>query len=96
VTRNDDDNNNNKSLAWQHFMSHSLNSYLFFEFPDIRIFTGWGFQPHDQPPTSRTMPQFLTELYPQALGNHFSRLLRHAFATLGLFLTSGRHTEGCL
>jgi hypothetical protein len=30
---------------------------------------------------------------PQTLGTHFSRLLRHAWATLGLFLSSTHHTE---
>jgi hypothetical protein len=35
----------------------------------------------------------VTQLYPQALGTLFSRLLRHAWATLSLFLSSGHHTE---
>jgi hypothetical protein len=35
----------------------------------------------------------VTQLYPQALGTHFSRLLRHAWVTVGLFLSSGHHTE---
>jgi hypothetical protein len=35
----------------------------------------------------------VTQLYPQALGIHFSHLLRHARATLGLFLSSGQQTE---
>jgi hypothetical protein len=34
----------------------------------------------------------VAQLYPQALGAHFSRLLRHAWATLGLFFTPGHHT----
>jgi hypothetical protein len=38
----------------------------------------------------------VTQLYPQALGTHFSRLLRHAWATLGPFLSSGHHTENIL
>jgi hypothetical protein len=50
-------------------------------------------------PTWRTRPPYLwpqrqvTQLYPQALGTHFSLLLWHAWATLGLFLSSSHHTE---
>jgi hypothetical protein len=29
---------------------------------------------------------------PQALGTHFSRLLRHAWVTVGLFFNPGHHT----
>jgi hypothetical protein len=35
----------------------------------------------------------VTQLYPQALGTHFSCLLQHAWAMLGLFLSSGHHME---
>jgi hypothetical protein len=31
----------------------------------------------------------VTQLYPQALGTHFSRLLRHAWVTVGLFFNPG-------
>jgi hypothetical protein len=31
---------------------------------------------------------------PQALDTHFSLLLRHAWATLGLFFNPGHHTGG--
>ena len=34
---------------------------------------------------------WVVQLYPQALSTHFSRLLRHACATLGLFLYPGYH-----
>jgi hypothetical protein len=34
----------------------------------------------------------VTQLYPQALGTHFSRLLRHAWVTVGLVLNPGHHT----
>jgi hypothetical protein len=37
----------------------------------------------------------VAQLYPQAPGTHFSGLLRHAWATLGLFLFTGHHT-GCI
>jgi hypothetical protein len=36
----------------------------------------------------------VAQLYPQAPGTHFSRLFRHAWATVGLFLFFGRYTEG--
>jgi hypothetical protein len=34
----------------------------------------------------------VAQLYPQALGTHFSRLLRHARVTVGLFFNPGHHT----
>jgi hypothetical protein len=34
----------------------------------------------------------VAQLYPQARGTHFSRLLRHAWVTVGLFLFPGHHT----
>jgi hypothetical protein len=36
----------------------------------------------------------MAQLYPQAQDAHFSRLLRHAWATLGLFFTPDHHTVG--
>jgi hypothetical protein len=33
----------------------------------------------------------VAQLYPQALGAHFSHLLRHVWVTLGLFFTPGYH-----
>jgi hypothetical protein len=38
----------------------------------------------------------VVQLYPQAPGIHFSRLLRHAWVTVGLFLFPGHHMEGTL
>jgi hypothetical protein len=35
----------------------------------------------------------VAQLYPQALGTHFSRLLRHAWVIVGLFFNPGHHTE---
>jgi hypothetical protein len=53
--------------------------------PDNRIFTGRGCQPHAQSPNLEdqasvfvTPGDRVTQLYPQTLGTHFSRLLRHA------------------
>jgi hypothetical protein len=34
----------------------------------------------------------VAKLYPQALGTHFSRLLRHAWVTVGLFFNPSHHT----
>jgi hypothetical protein len=34
----------------------------------------------------------VTQLYPKALGTHFSRLLRHAWVIVGLFFNPGHHT----
>jgi hypothetical protein len=34
----------------------------------------------------------VSQLYPQALGTHFSRLLRHEWVTVGLFFNPGHHT----
>jgi hypothetical protein len=34
----------------------------------------------------------VAQLYIRALGTHFSRLLRHAWVTVGLFLLPGHHT----
>jgi hypothetical protein len=33
----------------------------------------------------------VAQLYPQALGTHFSRLLRHAWVTVGLSFNPGHH-----
>ena len=66
------------NLPWPHFW-----------FPDRQFFTGWGCQPHAQPPAWRTRSHiynpwdWMAQLYPQALGTHFSRLLR---ASLGYSL----------
>jgi hypothetical protein len=34
----------------------------------------------------------VTQLYPQALGTHISRLLRHAWVTVGLLFNHGQYT----
>jgi hypothetical protein len=34
----------------------------------------------------------MAQLYPRAPGTHFSRLLRHALVTVGLFLFPGHHS----
>ena len=66
-------------------------------FLNRQFFTGWGCQPYAQPPTWRTRSymynprNWVAQLYPQALGTYLSRLLRHAWATIGLFFTPGQH-----
>ena len=53
-----------------------------FWFPNGQFCTEWGCQPHAQSPTWRTRSHicnpwaWLAQLYPQALGTHFSHLLR--------------------
>jgi hypothetical protein len=37
----------------------------------------------------------VAQLYPQAPGTHFSRLLRHAWVMVGLFLFPVHHTGEC-
>jgi hypothetical protein len=52
------------------------------------------------PPLEDQVSVFMTpgdrvdQLYPQVLDTHFSRLLRHAWATVGLLLNPGHHTGG--
>jgi hypothetical protein len=46
----------------------------------------------DQASVFMTPGDRVAQLYPQALGTHFSRLLRHNWVTLGLFFNPGHHT----
>jgi hypothetical protein len=46
----------------------------------------------DQVSVFMTHGDRVAQLYPQALGTHFSRLLRHAWFTVGLFFNPGHHT----
>jgi hypothetical protein len=39
-----------------------------------------------------TPGDMVAQLYPQALGTHFSCLLRHAWVTVGVFFNTGHHT----
>jgi hypothetical protein len=67
-------------------------------FPTTRFFRGESVNPTPNPNLEDRASVFVTpgdrvtQLYSQALGTHFSRLLRHAWATLGLFLSPGHHT----
>jgi hypothetical protein len=49
--------------------------------PGLRIYDPWG---------------RVAQLYPQALGTHFSRLLRHECVTVGLFFNPCHHMGICL
>jgi hypothetical protein len=46
----------------------------------------------DQASVFMTPGDRVAQLYPQALGTKFSRLLRHAWVTVGLFFNPGHHT----
>jgi hypothetical protein len=83
------------SLAWRTFMDHSL-PWISWQQDFYRV---WLSTPRPTPNPEGQASIFVTpedrvtQLYPQALGTHFSRLLRLAWATLGLFLSSGHRTE---
>jgi hypothetical protein len=77
----------------------SGSSLLFFGFVNNNRFYGAGDlvqRPtpnlEDQVFVFMTLGDTVAQLYPQALGNHFSRLLRHAWVTVGLFFNPGHHT----
>jgi hypothetical protein len=46
----------------------------------------------DQASVFMTPRDRVAQLYPQALGTHFSSLLRHAWVIVGLFFNPGHHT----
>jgi hypothetical protein len=46
----------------------------------------------DQVSVFMTPGDRVSQLYPQGPGTHFSRLLRHAWVTVGLFFNPGHHT----
>jgi hypothetical protein len=46
----------------------------------------------DQVSVFMTPGDRVAQLYPQALGTHFSRLIRHAWVTVGLFSNPSHHT----
>jgi hypothetical protein len=46
----------------------------------------------DQASVFMTPEDRVAQLYPQALGTHFSRLSRHALVTVGLFFNPSHHT----
>jgi hypothetical protein len=87
----DFDGFSSSSLAWQTFMGHPSLDFLTTGFvwrratlnPNMEGQTSVFVTPRDR----------VTQLYLQALGTHFSRLLRHTWAALGLFLSSGHHME---
>jgi hypothetical protein len=76
--------------------------------PPIRVFCwgfltitflhGWTVSPAPNPQPGGPGPRIfdprdrVAQLYPQALCTHFSRLLRHAWVTVGIYLNPGHHT----
>jgi hypothetical protein len=95
IISNNHISSSSSSLAWQPIMGHSL--------PRIswqQDFYGVGQSTpcqtpnlQDQASVFMTPGDRVTQLYPQALGTHFCRRLLHAWAMLGLFLSSGHHME---
>jgi hypothetical protein len=73
---------------------------LFCGFVTVIFFRGWivGPAPNPQPGGPGLIIYIpgdsVAQLYPQALGTHFSRLLRHAWVTVGLLFNPGQHTGG--
>jgi hypothetical protein len=59
---------------------------------------GRGVAPRPTPILEDQAPVFISprgrvaQLYPRTPGTHFSRLLRHTWVTVGLFLFPGHHT----
>jgi hypothetical protein len=72
----------------------------FWGFVTITFLQGWIFNPaptsnlEDQASVFMTPGDRVDQLYPQALGTHFSRLLRQAWVifTVGLFFNPGHDT----
>jgi hypothetical protein len=50
----------------------------------------------DQASVFMTAGDRVAQLYPQALGTHFSRLLRHACVTVGLLFNPSHHTDNTM
>jgi hypothetical protein len=67
-------------------------------FVTITFSQGWIVSPAPNPNLEDQVTVFMTpgdrvaQLYPQARGTHFSRLLRHPWVTVGLFINPGHHT----
>jgi hypothetical protein len=70
----------------------------FWGFVTITFLRGWIVSPTPNPepggPGLRIYDpgDRVAQLNPQALGTHFSRLLRHAWVAVGLLFTPGHHT----
>jgi hypothetical protein len=64
-------------------------------FVTINFSRGWIISPapnlEDQASVFMTPGDRVAQLYPQALGTYFSRLLRHAWVTVRLFFNPGHH-----
>jgi hypothetical protein len=71
----------------------------FMGFLNSNLYTGLDCYSNAQPPNLEDQASvFMTpgdrvaQLYPQTLGTHFSRLLPHAWVTVGLLFNPGHHT----
>jgi hypothetical protein len=85
-------------IIWLYSPSRALAS-PFWGFTTITYFYGAGLlvqRPtpnlEDQISVFMTPGDRVTQLYPQTLGTHFSRLLRYAWVTVGLFFNPKHHT----
>jgi hypothetical protein len=81
-------------IIWLYSPSRAL-----FVFRNNNLFFGAGLSVQrptpnleDQVSVFMTPRDRVVQLYPQALGTNFSRLLRHAWVTVGLFFNSSHHT----
>jgi hypothetical protein len=68
----------------------------FWGFVTIIFLQGWIVSPtpnlEDQASIFITPGDRVAQLYPQARGTHFSRLVQHAWVTVALFFNPGHHT----
>jgi hypothetical protein len=82
-------------IIWLYSPIRALAS-PFWSFLTITFLRGWivspAPNPEDQVSVFMTPGDRVTQLYPQALGTHFSPILRHAWVTVGLFFNPGHHT----
>jgi hypothetical protein len=84
----------NKCVVYHHYMAVQLSSGLglpCWGFVTINFLRGWIVSPRPTPNLEDQVSVFMipgdrvVQLYPQALGTNFSRLLRRAWVTVGLF-----------
>jgi hypothetical protein len=75
---------------------HSVPDLPLWGFVTIVFLRSWIISPapnlEDQASVFMTLGDRVAKLYTQSLGTHFSRLLRHAWITVGLFFNPGHHT----
>jgi hypothetical protein len=85
-------------MIWLYSPIRALASPKNWGFVTITFLRGCIVSPAPNPNLEDQASVFMTpgdrvaQLYPQALGTHFNRLLRHAWVTVGLFFNLGYHT----